>query len=877
MLESVNRGQNASGKGAGPSDGLSLRERMRLQAQQKLQNQAASSSSPSSTNSIVDIDVDEDEDDLGSLTLGRTKRLAALKRPASYSIDPLDDTSRLKCHPNKLPTLTGSYATVPVNKAKGIDGLLREQQRRSKRGTDAHGFSRAEAIARSMEEERLGRMGIAYMDESDDDDGRSLTLDPCRSRAFSSRNTVGKNGKEQQQLTVKALSPTIPSFLWSSQSEAADSEDEARNEVDSRTAEDRLAASLDAVGADEDDKQLALDILQRDVGEASKGQAQKLKGRITFYKAGKVLAPATTFFCPFPTISRSTKDTRQLPAAAGASTAAAADKPTASDEIQWNTLARHILLAGLLPPSLDLDKRHIRRILVWLSISFILEHDAVQSGLICMLFQSLVFESAKSHYHRQLDSAIPKALTDVVNRVPRILHRLGMDDEVFEQCFPDNSEVADVPLFTVAQRKPTASSSQAQAQQDGARSSSPSAEFTEFKAYLTQAERDEILINLAGMLDKIASRPHPTLITDNLTIVAGYVASMAIACAAATSLCLVERIGAAFNSIFSAATREGSETLRTLQEQVCRRTFSALGTDAVAVRARLVTTLPGEGREIGAVRRWLAWRALTEHIAQAHASLAASPLMSGSDIVPSSDPFADEGEEMQQQQQQQQQQRGKEEETFEPLTLDLDMLVAAVDAGDARSPFYVAPFTVYGGEEMGPAAAAVTAKKDDDDEKSPPPDAPPTAGPVQHTTDFEAIIAATQLVSHALRDLPIHMCTFHPCSSSSSAADRSTPTPARPNGTPSAQTSTSGPRPRAALRLALAPYLSLDPELDDTRTDALHTLVQRLAHVNSRIWDNRGNVILQTLAKDALHRTGLALEYQLDMYGASGSRAGFIQ
>ncbi|CDW99155.1 hypothetical protein, partial [Sporisorium scitamineum] len=63
---------------------------MRLKAQQKLQDQATSFPVSKPT-SVVATDIESDEDDLGFLTLGRSKRQAALKRPASYSIDPLDE------------------------------------------------------------------------------------------------------------------------------------------------------------------------------------------------------------------------------------------------------------------------------------------------------------------------------------------------------------------------------------------------------------------------------------------------------------------------------------------------------------------------------------------------------------------------------------------------------------------------------------------------------------------------------------------------------------------------------------------------------------------------------------------------------------------
>ena len=515
-------------------------------------------------------------------------------------------------------------------------------------------------------------------------------------------------------------------------------------------------------------------------------------------------------------------------------------------------------MAGFLPPSLEFDKRQIRRVLVWLSISFILEHDVMQNRLISTLFQSLVFESEKSYYRQQLESATPKALIDVVKRVPLLLNRIGMDDEVLEQCFPDNSKVTDVPLFTVAQRKATASCSQTHAQ-DGASTSSPSAEFTEFPVYLTQAERVEILVNLARMLDMIACAAcGPTFTADHLSIFAGYIASMAIVCAASTGHTLPDQVGSAFSSIFRAAGREGDQVVRKLQEQVCRRTLSALRSESIAVRARLVMVLPGEGKEMGAVRRWIAWCALTQHVAQAGSSAAAaSPL----NTIPSSDPLADEGEDGQEQQSDDMAywRRAK----FEPLSIDLDMLTAAIDAKDVNSPFHIAP-PITGQSAKRSSSASPTATPKDESE-------PCTGSSVAtRTTDFESIIAATQLVTHALKDVAIHMCSFDPTS-----ADRSTPTPSQPDGQPlSGAERKTWPR---ALRLALAPYLSYNPRLDESRIAALYTVVERLGYVNSRIRDNRGNVILQTLAKDALHRTAGVLEYQLDMYVPGAGRRGFIE
>ncbi len=172
------------------------------------------------------------------------------------------------------------------------------------------------------------------------------------------------------------------------------------------------------------------------------------------------------------------------------------------------------------------------------------------------------------------------------------------------------------------------------------------------------------------------------------------------------------------------------------------------------------------------------------------------------------------------------------------------MLARAIDSSDPSSPFYIAP-----------AGAAREDSK-----------ASPTS-----TTDMQSLIAGTQLVALALRDLPIHMCTF----SLPPTGDRTTPTPSNPEGQPTNDDRKAWPR---ALRNALSPLLPLNPTLEPTRITALQTIVKRLTDVNSRIRDNRGNVILQTLAKDRLHSTALLLEYQLGMYaGNEGMGGSFIR
>ncbi|SPO26263.1 uncharacterized protein UTRI_02539 [Ustilago trichophora] len=820
----------AADKGVGSSTGLSLREKMRLKAQQRLHDQAAAAaaaaapcsssvSTRTNTTSFAAIDIDSDEEALGSLTLGRTKRQAALKRPATYSIDPLDDASRLKRDPNKLSISPAKYAATPIKKSKNIDSLLREQQRRIKRGTDAEGFLRAEAIAQSIEHERLGRMGIGYSDHDGDaysqhrNPGESskpsqlASVKVKRSNGNSTLTTQGNIGREPEP-TVRALSPTIPSFLWSSQSEAGPSDEESDLELDSSVQKQRLAASLAAVSVDEDEKQQALDILRRDMRDRKHPTTKASKGQITFYKPGRTLAPEIApNFCPLPSLTASKQES-------------VASSPT--EHLDWNTVSPHLLLAGIIPPSLDLDKRQVRRILVWAGISFILEQDVFQSQLLLAFFRSLI-SSATPHYRQQLQSAIPRALTDITRRIPLVLYQIGIHERVFKQCFRDNLTAANGACFTLAQHRP---SSQTHAR-DGT-SSSTSAEFKNFKVYVTQAERDEIVIRLAQMVSIITSAsPTTTFVEEDLNALAGYVSSMAIACAASTNLELHGSVGDAFTNIFRAAREEG-RVVEKLQEEVCQRTLSGLDDESIAIRARLVTVFPGEGKEVAAVQRFLAWLVLTEHVA-ADQAVADSP----ADAVASSDATMDAGEDLE---------RIANVETspywertpFQPLSLDLERLVRAVDPADHRSPFHIAVLT------------SDAVRQDDNTVES-------------KSTDFATLIAATQLLALTLHDLALHLCTFRSTQHATDAAQPQTPLP-------------------RVLRQCLLSYTHLNPKLDPHRTAAIRTLIQKLLLINSKIRDNRADVILTSLAKDRLQRTAHSLEYQLQMLlGESLTASSFLK
>lgn len=823
---------------AGPSR-LTLREQLRLKAQQKLNAQASSTPEPrsradlSSIASTVDV---SDEEELGSLTLGRGNRQAALKRPATYSIDPTDDASRLRYHPNQLPGSAAKYAATKSSRTKGIDSMLREQKKRIKRGTDADGFSRAEAIARSMEQERLGKMGIAYdVDEDSEEAGhqngnRLSSGSKVRhaNGAFSHQHHRGNGEAKEEKLTVRALSPTISSYLWSSQSEGACSEDDMERDADVNVQKQRLAASLSALGADEDEKQQTLSILQRDVRDSVDTADVDGRGHIVFYRPGRSIAPLVDSFCPLPSI------TPPPVVAEGESSTAPSPPPT--NAVTWDTISPHILLAGMLPAGLNLDRRAIRRILLWLAISYILERDALRSKRLFSLFTSLILHPSRTPYFRELESSIPGALSDIVRRIPHILNRIGVDEEVLEQSFPDNANVTDEPCFIFPRRRTASSRSQTQTQtrSDRSTSSSPSAEFRDLKVYLTQAERDDIIVNLAKVLSMVmsaAAEVEEKFVEENLSVLAGYVASMAVACAGCTNFALQSEVGGAFIAIFSLAAMQTK--VRELQEAVVRRTFTALGNESspskVALRARLVSVFPGQGQEINAVRRWLAWCVLTEHLAQ-HSPLSEAVMRARKEevgVVPSSDPVEAAGDASEELEREKKENAYWRRAEFEPLQLDLEMLVKAIDVVDPRSPFYVA------GEGNSKEYSTRRA--------------------------FETLIAATQLLAICLGDLPLHLCSFSPTPSSSTTSS------AAPKNWPK------------ALRLSLASHLHLHPQLYETRITAVHNIVARLATVNSKIRDNRGDVILRSLAKDLLQRTGHALEYQLQLYGCGSGLVDFIK
>ncbi len=811
---------------AAVSSPLTLREQLRLKAQQKLSEQASTSASagrkPATSSAALAIDDDDDDDALGSLTLGRSKRQAALKRPATYSIDPTDDASRLHRHPDALAGSVAHYASSS-KKYASVDGMLRERQRKIKRGIDADGFSRAEAIARSMEQERLGRMGIAYSDDEELTDIRipgtskagASSSRPKSSASFEPPRQAGPSGHRTNghapEPTVQALSPTIPSFVWSSQSELGDSDDEQHRNSAAKPALDvqkkRLAASLAAVGADEDQSREALDILQRDMRDETFRTADPHGGRIPLYRPGKTVAPVIEAFCEVPNL--------------GVADDAAETASTTRERI-WTATYPHILLACAIPPSLQVRSAELTRIVTWTAVTCLLERDVLQSQLAFGLLEALVLQPDQSAYRNELPGAVAQAAGDVLALVPRVLHRIGVSESVLVECFPDDADATDGPFFVVTRARPRThdrlpSSSQT-AKVEQARRAPRSA------LYLTHAECDELLAHLARVVQLVV-RANSGAVRNGVSLLAGWVASMALACAAGTNVALDAAVGQGMEAVFAAAAEAG--VLGELQEAVGRRFFTALEPESVVVRARVVQALPGAGRGVQALRAWLGWCVLTEHLALPVKVDAVVPAAEP-DAVPSSDPVEAEEEANAAAARLRRDSAYWRRARFEAWSLDLSLLSRAVDPNDPKSPFHVA-----------------SSSADDSD-----------AG-------LSRLIAAVHLLSLVLRDLPVHLCSF--------THEARTPTKSDPLGQ---RSSASLPR---ALSLALAPYASMNPTLDEGRVQEVRSIVARLDQANARIRDNRADVILRTLAKDALHRTSLALEYQLALYHPESSSTSFIQ
>ncbi|KAI3482406.1 hypothetical protein L1887_54962 [Cichorium endivia] len=814
-----------AGTAAAVSSPLTLREQLRLKAQQKLSEQASTSASagrkPATSSAALAIDDDDDDDALGSLTLGRSKRQAALKRPATYSIDPTDDASRLHRHPDALAGSVAHHASSS-KKYASVDGMLRERQRKIKRGIDADGFSRAEAIARSMEQERLGRMGIAYSDDEELTDIRipgtskagTSSSRPKSSASFESSRQAGPSGSRTNghapEPTVQALSPTIPSFVWSSQSELGDSEDEDKRPSAATPTPDiqkkRLAASLAAVGADEDQSREALDILQRDMRDETFRPADPHGGRIPFYRPGKTVAPVIEAFCEVPNLGVADD---------------AADTASTTRERIWTATYPHILLACAIPPSLQVRPAELARIVTWTAVTCLLERDVLQSQLAFGLLESLVLQPDQSAYRNELLGAVAQAAGDVLALVPRVLHRIGVSESVLVECFPDDADATDGPFFVVTRARPRthdrAPSSSQTAKVEQARRAPRSA------LYLTHAECDELLAHLARVVQLVV-QANSSAVRDGVSLLAGWVASMALACAAGTSVALDAAMGQGMEVVFAAAAE--TAVLEELQEAVARRLFTALEPESVVVRARVVQALPGAGRGVQALRAWLGWCVLTEHLASPAKVDAVVPVAEP-DAVPSSDPIEAEGEADAAAARLRRDSAYWRRARFEAWSLDLHLLSRAVDANDPKSPFHVA-----------------SSNADDSD------------------ADLSRLIAAVHLLALVLRDLPVHLCNF--------THDARTPTKSDPLGQ---RSSASLPR---ALSLALAAYASVNPTLDEGRVQEVRTIVTRLDQANARIRDSRADVILRTLAKDALHRTSLALEYQLALYHPDSSPS-FIQ
>nr|CDI52974.1 putative protein [Melanopsichium pennsylvanicum 4] len=533
---------------------LSLRETLRLKAQAKLQHEQQRSVAHSpitttrastSSSTVPKPDGDQDQHDdyepLGSLNLGRGKR--QVKRPTTYSIDPLDDASRLRSHPNKLPKSVAQLAADPFKTRKSINSMLREQQRRMSRGTDADGFSKAEAIARSMEEERLGKMGIAYDGQVAKEVSTEVSSRAAHKGLFSSSKvTQSSHGskKDEPALSVRALSPTIPSYLWSSQSEAGETDDEQDTE-EIQLHQSRLAKSFAAVNAAEDQKTVALDILQRDARHRIDPSSKRPMAHVPFYESERTTRPTVETFCDVVNISTKSDLTHSTSLAA------------TSDDEAWLSHLPSMILCNMIPPYLDLNPLQISRLIIRIAVTYILNTDAVQSIHLSSFLKTLFHPSSASSHHFELCTTVPQALSQIISLIPRILNRIGVREHVLEECFPDEVEVTSWVCPTL--KRPTTASGKPKKCQ---------------RVYLTQAEREHILTNLAQVLEMVTradANKGERVVGSNVTTLAGYVASMAIASAASTNFTLEAQIGGALNAIFSAAARESCECLNDLQKE----------------------------------------------------------------------------------------------------------------------------------------------------------------------------------------------------------------------------------------------------------------------------------------------------------------------
>ncbi len=269
-----------------------------------------------------------------------------------------------------------------------------------------------------------------------------------------------------------------------------------------------------------------------------------------------------------------------------------------------------VLYAGVVPKSLNLSDDQLERMIVWTSISYVFERSALTGYRRLSLFRSLILPAEESPLHAHFIAVIPRALERILALIPRILARIGVSKDVLEECFPDHAAAINIDCPLIKRRNADSFPSKASGSAASDKASSENAS----DVYLTQAECNDIVTNLARIVEVVIPRASKTsshFVVKHLSLLVGYLSSMALGNATSMNFNLQAQVGSSARAILIAAKRENEQTLRQLQKETVDRTLSALGDVVLGVHARLVDVWPGgEFRQSTEMKRWISWLAL---------------------------------------------------------------------------------------------------------------------------------------------------------------------------------------------------------------------------------------------------------------------------
>ncbi|PWN47752.1 hypothetical protein IE53DRAFT_390098 [Violaceomyces palustris] len=621
----------------------------------------------------------------------------------------------------------------PLKKKKRLDiaSLIKEKKSKERRGVDMESINAVDELIRKVDEERQAEERTSQIDDAEGIlEGKSRLID------HGMGSTTGNNFDMSEDPSSWGSESDVPSEVFEDFQTDGDNLSEERNKIMSQRGSstyfqstgsvlnnEGIARALLSAAGNEESGKAALDILERDLMDrrylSADGTCGRAANSMTFWRRGRVRRPKLAGVTPF-------KDSREpfLVRIAGLA--------------QHTSRLSCFLRSGVLKFAKADRSVYSRPFLNWLLDLTIFAEETLSE---CAL------SAIKDILRVSKGDQLAEVVTILTENIPSILLRLGAKPRLIQDCFglthgsefecPDIVRRDEAQVLVVGGRRvtnwlPTS---------DRSRSVAKVLEVTD-------------ALSGSGRLDKNATCHF--LITI-LHISADPLSEFLIMQSERTMDTLAEGID------------RSSE-----QERTCDRVLRMLDGRSMSERLSLLERFPSSEPRARTMRRWIAWRCLTD--------VANDPnTLKYSSIIP-----------------------------------ELGILSDLIKSELPSSHFYISP----------------------------------QAAKVQ--TDYVELLASSQLLSIALSDLGLQMC-------SSTALAPSLGASPRRRGIN---------RQSHALETAVKPYAYLEPCRDSGRISLLRKIAETLRIVNGKIQDNKGTFLERIRAKDRLQRLFLTLEYQLNWFAA---------